>query len=702
MNALFAQTWPWEQAPAALDAICREAGLFAKGQELPAPPANLGEQRIYWLEEALRQVGIEFEPVETSFPEVRSLLVGCAPAVLNLNRNGESGLLCVLKNKRRKVCVLGPNLQRHWFSLDQVEEAFCHPHQQQREPLLETLLDSATLHGRRRARARRAILKEWLGSVAVPGCWILRPTPAASFWHQLLRARVPTQTLTLIALQGVQSLVFVLSWWIIGRGALQGELRPGWLVAWGLAIATLIPLQVLIAWIEARLSVRAGGLLKRRLLQGAMNLSPDEVRHHGSGIQLSKVLESQAVEQLALTGGFLAIAAWIDLGLATFVLSSASSQHALLLVVWLLPTLWWAQRAYRTRSRWTRSRMTMTHELIENMVGHRTRLAQLPADRWHQEEDRSLERTMRDAGHMDRAAIAFRLLVPHGFTLLALVSMIPLLRGSPDLAQVAVTVGGILFAVQALSRLTSTTSQLSGAAISWQQVAGLFRAAARTESADPGAVTTVAPATAPSTPKILEIREASYRHAGRHQPVLREISATVNEGDRILLEGESGGGKSTLASLLVGLRPLSSGLLLLRGMDRQTVGPQNWRRRVVGVPQFHDNHVMSGTLAFNLLLGRNWPPTPQDLHEAETVCQELGLGPLLDRMPARLNQWVGETGWQLSHGERSRLFLARGLLQVPEVLVLDETFAALDPSNLVRAMQSVLDRTKALVVIAHP
>lgn len=63
---------------------------------------------------------------------------------------------------------------------------------------------------------------------------------------------------------------------------------------------------------------------------------------------------------------------------------------------------------------------------------------------------------------------------------------------------------------------------------------------------------------------------------------------------------------------------------------------------------------------------------------------------------------VGESGWILSHGERSRLFVARALLQRPDVLILDESFAALDPENLDRALETVLRRAPALMVIAHP
>jgi ATP-binding cassette subfamily B protein len=123
---------------------------------------------------------------------------------------------------------------------------------------------------------------------------------------------------------------------------------------------------------------------------------------------------------------------------------------------------------------------------------------------------------------------------------------------------------------------------------------------------------------------------------------------------------------------------------------------------VVAVPQFHDNHVIAETFAFNLLMGRRWPPTAADLDEARAVCCELGLDQLLSRMPSGLFQLIGEAGWQLSHGEKSRLFIARGLLQSADLLILDESLAALDPANVDRSIACVFKRAKALIVVAHP
>ena len=183
--------------------------------------------------------------------------------------------------------------------------------------------------------------------------------------------------------------------------------------------------------------------------------------------------------------------------------------------------------------------------------------------------------------------------------------------------------------------------------------------------------------------------------------LLQGLDLRIAPGDRLLLEGASGSGKSTLAALLTGLRQPQAGLLLMQGLDAPTLGAQ-WQAMAGTAPQFHENHVLSGSVAFNLLMGRQWPAGPAALAEAQSVCDALGLGELLQRMPAGLHQRIGETGWQLSHGERSRLFLARALLQGAPLTVLDESFAALDPETLALCLRCVQQRAQTLVVIAHP
>ena len=104
------------------------------------------------------------------------------------------------------------------------------------------------------------------------------------------------------------------------------------------------------------------------------------------------------------------------------------------------------------------------------------------------------------------------------------------------------------------------------------------------------------------TDVLVDASKLVYRYGPQGEPVLRDAKLTIRRGERILLQGASGGGKSTLAALLTGLQVPDSGLLLMQGLDRGTLGT-NWHQLVTSAPQFHENDVLCGTLGFNLLSG---------------------------------------------------------------------------------------------------
>jgi ATP-binding cassette subfamily B protein len=306
---------------------------------------------------------------------------------------------------------------------------------------------------------------------------------------------------------------------------------------------------------------------------------------------------------------------------------------------------------------------------------------------------------------MDRGVAPLTVIAPRGWLMLGLLALAPgFLSGSADAKTLAISFGGLLLAHSALGALTQSLVYLGAAAVAWEQVGPLFNGASRHESLGSPDLGLLCRRPAPDSGAVvlLDAQQVAFRHDGREDRVLESCNLQIHQGDRILLEGPSGGGKSTFAAILAGLRSPQSGLVLYRGLDRQALGSQTWRRLIAAAPQFHENHVLSGTLAFNVLMGRRWPAAPEDHVEAERVCREVGLGNLLDRMPAGIFQMVGETGWKLSHGERSRLFLARALLQGTDTLILDETFGALDPESMEEAMQCVFRRSPTLVLIAHP
>ena len=707
MSAVHERSWPVEALGKALVALVERAGL-GHPSEPPAPSSRALEDVLHleeWLASVVRPLGLEAEPVQArGGEEVEQLLRDAGPALLPFSVGGERRVLALVRGGRRQVEVLGPDLEVHRLPLEVLREAVCAELEAPVAREVEAVLGRVKLPESRRARVRQEMLRQRTGHLRLGPCWMLRPTPGTTLWGDLVHAGVPLRLLGFLGTHGVHYLLWLASWALLGKAVLQGRLTRELLLGWGLLLLTLVPFQALSAWAQGRVALGLGAVLKERLLRGALRLEPEELRRQGIGQFLGQVMEAEAVERLSLGGGLGVLTALLELLVAGLVLHAGAGGGwmAWVLAGWLglAAALGWAHA--RRWWRWSHVRLELTHDLVERLVGHRTRLAQEPAGRWNQEEDQLLARYTESGRSVGTLQPLLGVLVPRGWLVLGLAGCTTLLvvEGSAPVP-LALTVGGVLLARQALGRLVEGYTLGCGAVLAWRHVAPLSAAAARPESTGSPLALTDEQGAASGQP-LLEADGLGFSHRQGQVPVLRECRLRLSPGDRVLLEGSSGSGKSTLASLLAGLREPSSGMLLMGGVDRHTLGAARWSRRVVAVPQFHENHVLSATFAFNLMMGGRWPPTAADVERAEAICQELGLGPLLARMPGGMFQMVGESGWQLSHGERSRLFLARALLQEPELLVLDESFAALDPETLRRCLQRVLDRARTLVVIAHP
>jgi ATP-binding cassette subfamily B protein len=713
--------WPAERLSEAVEILAQKSGfpLGANPEAMlaatvhTADGATLGE----WIEAAAGRLGLEAEAVSTAYADVERMVYRAGPALLALPNHSRSGFLVMLKGRFGRVSVVTPELAVRRVRPASIRAALT---QKIKAPLgdqVDRLLAATGVPPHRYDRVRQAILDEQLGETRIEGCWLLRQLPGADFWSQIRRARLPRYVAMVAAADAIYWVLQIVAWWIILRGALAGRFDGALLWAWCLLLFSALPFQALALWKRGLVSVGQGALFKRRLLYGALRLDPEEVRHQGAGQFLGRVLESEAVEMLALIGGFAVITALVQLILATVVFAHGASGwlHVALLWCWLTFALFLGWRYFLRNRDWQRTHRHMINGLVERMVGHRTRLAQEPPQDWHREEDRTLAGYARLSQRLDAVEARMSAIIGRGWLLLGLAGLAyPLLAVSVAPAALAISLGGIMLAYRAFGDLVEGTRGIVGVVNAWEQVAPLFKAATRTQRMHGNAMPSIEPRVAPEAkPSALQAqqldrgewfmaRDLFFRYREYAEPVLRGCNLRIDYGDRLLLEGPSGAGKSTLGAVLTGLRAPLSGLLMLHGLDRQTLGVPAWRRRIAGAPQFHENHVLAETLAFNLLLGRDWPPTIDDLTEAERLCHELGLGELLARMPAGLQQMVGESGWRLSHGERSRLFVARALLQRADIVVLDESFAALDPENLQRVMKCVIRRAPTLLVIAHP
>jgi ATP-binding cassette, subfamily B, bacterial len=700
---LEALAWPIERAGEALQALAAASHLHARTVEIPPAPARLDAGAVArFVEGGAEFLGIEAEPFDALHRDLGEAIARAVPAVLLWP--GERGPhLLLLASGGRRPRLLAPDGALRRVEVETLRAALARPYEAELAPEIDRLLDAAEVPPKKRPATRRLLVDGRLGRTRLYGGWILREASGQPFRHAAARARVPGRVATLIGAHLCEYILYVASWALLGRGALDGRMDPGWLAAWLLLLLTSVPFRLLATNASGELALRLGALIKARLLAGALALEPEEIRREGAGQLLGRVLESNSVETLAIGGGLNAAVSTLELGVAAVIIGTGASGWLGLFALggWLALLLMLARGYARARTRWTDKRMDITHDLVERMVGHRTRLVQERAGRWHDGEDNALGRYFELSGEVDRAAVWMGAWVPRGMLLVGLATLGPAFLHGHDSVTVAVSLGGVLLAYRALRRFVAGLGDLTGAAIGWRTLRPLFEAAGRV-TPPKAPLFALSPRRAEPGDALVEAHDVIFRYRDRGEPVLRGCSLSIRAGERILLEGPSGSGKSTLGTLLCGLRSPESGLLLLDGLDRHTLGLDGWRRRVVAAPQFHENHVFVGTVSFNLLFGRAWPPSEDDMREAMTLCRELGLGPLLERMPSGLEQMVGEVGWQLSHGERSRLYIARALLQEAELVVLDESFAALDPETLQLAMECVIRRARTLVVIAHP
>ena len=717
MNAASAlrerMSWPPEEAHLALEALARESGLATRSTELLPPPQMPNGFTVHWraafdqwLEPAAAQLGVEADAIAPMYGEVEDLIRNGAPALLACAAKDRVFFYAILGFTRGQARVLGPGSKIELVSFAEL----CSEVRWEEDSLvakeIETLLDAADLPLAQRAKAMRGMLTARLDGKRLRRCWMLKPSPSLSLWAHAFHARVPHAFGAAIACHFLQYVAALASWWVIGSAGLSGRFQPGWFAAWVLLLLSVIPFRMLELWWQSAFSLRAGAQLKQRLLQGTLKLHPDEVRADGAGRHFGKAAESEAVETLALGGGLMALLSIIDLIVAAAVLwrGAAGGAHLLMMGAWMTLLGALCARHYRRQRSWAVSRIDVTHALLERMEGHRTRLAQQAPSRWHAGEDELLSDYHDISERMDRNGAYILAFARRGFMLLGLLALAPaFIFGAPSATALAVSVGGLLLATLALDAAAQSVQALISAATSFEQIRGLLLSAGRSEQQ--GVVATLprrAKETADHGKPLVEMRGLGFRYSTSNKPVIGGCDLQIRRGDRLLLEGASGSGKSTLAALLAGLRTPTDGLLLLDGMDLPTLGSLRWQQRITFAPQFHDNHVFAGTFLLNVLLGREWPAAPEDIPVARAICDELGLGPLIDRMPGGMNQMVGESGWQLSHGERSRLYIARTLMQQADLVLLDESFAALDPETLSLALRCVLRRADSVMVIAHP
>ncbi|OBZ10193.1 ABC transporter ATP-binding protein [Bacillus sp. FJAT-26390] len=195
----------------------------------------------------------------------------------------------------------------------------------------------------------------------------------------------------------------------------------------------------------------------------------------------------------------------------------------------------------------------------------------------------------------------------------------------------------------------------------------------------------------------LQVDNVSFAYKPE-EPILRDVSLTIEAGKVTALVGPSGSGKTTLFSLLERFYDPTSGAIRLGGKDIKDASLRSWRSQIGYVSQ--ESPIIAGTIKENLCYGLDHEVSQQEIEQAARMAYADGF---IEDLPNSYETEVGERGIKLSGGQRQRIAIARALLRDPHILMLDEATSNLD-SKSEEVVQDALKNLmvgRTTVVIAH-
>lgn len=334
-------------------------------------------------------------------------------------------------------------------------------------------------------------------------------------------------------------------------------------------------------------------------------------------------------------------------------------------------------------------------------------IAGLRTAQMHGMEATNLERFVRTAATYRTTRIhtqtAVALYFPGINAVSELISAAILAVGATMVAHGQLAAGILVAFLLYLDRLYSPVQHLSQVFDSYGQAQVGFRRisallAEPTEPTTPQNPATITPADCTE----LARSDVRFDHVGftyhqGSQPALRDVSFRINAGDTVAMVGPTGAGKSTIMKLLERFYDPTSGTIYAGSTDIMAAPINQWRAALGFVPQ--EAHLFSGTIADNIAYGA--PGATQA--DITAAARRVGALHAIAAIPGGFNAQIGERGRGLSSGQRQLVALARAEMIQPQLLLLDEATATLDPATekTILAASDRVTQARTAVVIAH-
>lgn len=450
----------------------------------------------------------------------------------------------------------------------------------------------------------------------------------------------------------------------------------------------------LLSWVGQRVLAD----LRADLFTHLQRLSLGYHDKHIVGVTISRVISDVSVINQLLSQGLVTLLGdTLLLGSIVVVMLSLNAQLALITFS-IIPLMFLATALYARRAkvafRRTRERVAaLVGNLAEDLSGIRV-IQAFAQERVSQEHFEEVNRANRDV-NIEAVTLSF-IFLPTVEFLGMLATAIVLWFGGRAVTNGDITIGIVVAFLAYVTRFFQPVQELSQLYATMQTAMAGGERVLQLLKTEPEVLDSEDATEMPAIEGHIELSDVSFEYVAG-LPVLHSVNLEISAGDTVALVGPTGAGKSTIANLVARFYDVTSGVVIIDGIDVRTVTQQSLRRQMGLVSQ--DPFLFAGTIADNIRFGK--PGASQE--EIEAAARVANVDTFVNMLPDRYETKILEDGANLSVGQRQLISIARAVLADPRILIMDEATSSVDvvTETLIQEALERLLEDRTAIVIAH-
>ena len=319
----------------------------------------------------------------------------------------------------------------------------------------------------------------------------------------------------------------------------------------------------------------------------------------------------------------------------------------------------------------------------------------------HGAEGQMQQKWEKTAAYLARVSSQLRLLsasaINGSSTLIQAVNLVSVITGVYLIHANMLTMGGLIASTMLLSRAMAPLAQIVALLTQYQNARLALVSLEQTMAQPVERSGETAFVHRPEIRGEIEFRDVTFSYAADAEPSLKNVSLRIRPGERVVILGRVGSGKTTLQKLILGLYTPTEGAVLVDGVDLRQLDPADLRRNVGYVAQ--DTMLFYGSLRENIAIGAPYADDRTIIQAAEVG----GLTEFVNRHPQGFDMLIGERGDSLSGGQRQGVAIARAVLLDPPILLLDEPTSSMDFTSEAQFKDRLRQfaEHKTLLIVTH-